>query len=110
MRIELRQFGRDREAAVLHSLFPVLLLVVFGSAFTGDVAPGVSFSQYFLAGMIASGHRATRRSRTWRSRSRMERDVGTLKRLRGTPMPQASYFIGKIGLVLVIVRRAGRRS
>ena len=36
-------------------LLPVLLLVVFGSAFTGDVAPGIKFSQYFLAGMLASG-------------------------------------------------------
>jgi ABC-2 type transport system permease protein len=30
----------------------------------------------------------------------MERDAGTLKRLRGTPMPLASYFIGKSILVL----------
>ena len=31
----------------------------------------------------------------------IERDDGTLKRLRGTPMPQSAYFLGKIGLVLV---------
>ena len=30
----------------------------------------------------------------------LERDDGTLKRLRGTPMPPASYFIGKILAVL----------
>jgi ABC-2 type transport system permease protein len=30
----------------------------------------------------------------------MERDAGTLKRLRGTPMSPASYFIGKSILVL----------
>ena len=30
----------------------------------------------------------------------MERDAGALKRLRGTPMPLASYFIGKSILVL----------
>ena len=30
----------------------------------------------------------------------MERDAGALKRLRGTPMPIASYFIGKSILVL----------
>ena len=30
----------------------------------------------------------------------VERDDGTLKRLRGTPMPPAAYFLGKIGLVL----------
>jgi len=31
----------------------------------------------------------------------MERDDGTLKRLRGTPAPTASYFIGKVILVFV---------
>jgi ABC-2 type transport system permease protein len=30
----------------------------------------------------------------------IERDDGTLKRLRGMPMPPAAYFLGKIGLVL----------
>jgi ABC-2 type transport system permease protein len=31
----------------------------------------------------------------------LEREDGTLKRLQGTPMPKASYFIGKIGTVFV---------
>jgi ABC-2 type transport system permease protein len=31
----------------------------------------------------------------------VERDDGSLKRLRGTPMPPAAYFLGKIGQVLV---------
>ena len=31
----------------------------------------------------------------------IERDDGTLKRLRGTPMPPVSYFLGKIGMVLI---------
>ena len=31
----------------------------------------------------------------------VERDFGTLKRLRGTPMPASSYFIGKAILVTV---------
>jgi ABC-2 type transport system permease protein len=29
----------------------------------------------------------------------MERDDGTLKRLRSTPMPPVAYFLGKVGLV-----------
>ena len=53
--IEMLTFVRDREAAFFTMLLPVLLLVVFGSAFQGDVGPGISFTQYFLAGMIASG-------------------------------------------------------
>jgi ABC-2 type transport system permease protein len=31
----------------------------------------------------------------------VERDLGALKRLRGTPMPAASYFIGKAIVVTV---------
>jgi ABC-2 type transport system permease protein len=30
-----------------------------------------------------------------------DRENGTLKRLRGTPMPPIAYFLGKVGLVLV---------
>lgn len=101
VRIELLQFVRDRESAFFTMILPVLLLIVFGSAFSGDIVEGVSFSQYFLAGMLASGIVYT----TFQNLAitiPQERDAGTLKRLQGTPMPKASYFIGKIGLSLVI--------
>jgi ABC-2 type transport system permease protein len=100
VRIELLQFSRDREAAFFTMILPVLLLVVFGSAFSGDVGPGVSFSQYFLAGMLASGIVYT----SFQNLAIVipqERDDGTLKRLQGTPMPHAAYFVGKVGLILV---------
>jgi ABC-2 type transport system permease protein len=101
VQIELLEFSRDREAAFFTMLLPVLLLVVFGSAFTGDVARGVPFSQYFLAGMLASGIVYTSFQNLAISIPQ-ERDDGTLKRLQGTPMPSAAYFLGKVGLVLVI--------
>ena len=102
VRIELLTFSRDRESAFFTLVLPVLLLVVFGSAFSGDdVAPGVSFSQYFLAGMIASGVVYTAFQNLAITISQ-ERDDGTLKRLQGTPMPKAAYFVGKVGLVLVL--------
>jgi ABC-2 type transport system permease protein len=101
VRIELLTFTRDREAAFFTLVLPVLLLVVFGSAFTGNVAPGVSFSQYFLAGMIASGVVYTAFQNLAITISQ-ERDDGTLKRLQGTPMPKAAYFVGKVGQVLVL--------
>jgi ABC-2 type transport system permease protein len=101
VRIELLQFARDREAAFFTMLLPVLLLIVFGSAFTGEVAPGITFSQYFLAGMLASGAVYTSFQNLAISIPQ-ERDDGTLKRLQGTPMPKSSYFIGKVVLVLII--------
>jgi len=99
--IELLTFTRDREAAFFTLILPVLLLVVFGSAFNDDVAPGIPFSQYFLAGMIASGVVYTA-FQNLAIVIPQERDDGTLKRLQGTPMPKAAYFVGKVGVVLVV--------
>jgi len=101
VRIEMLTFTRDREAAFFTLVLPVLLLVVFGSAFSDNVAPGVPFSQYFLAGMIASGVVYTAFQNLAITISQ-ERDDGTLKRLQGTPMPKAAYFVGKVGQVLVL--------
>ena len=74
-------------------------MVIFGSVFKDTIAPGVKFSQYFVAGMIASGM-VNSGFQQLAIMIPMERDAGALKRLRGTPMPIASYFIGKSILVL----------
>lgn len=98
--LELRQFTRIRDQMIFTFAFPVILLFIFGSVFNDDIAPGVSFTQYFAAGMIASGVMLS----SFQSLAitiAVERDEGTLKRLYGTPMPPASYFLGKVGLVLV---------
>lgn len=100
--LELRQFFRDRESALFNFLLPMILLVIFGSVFSGqDIGfPGVTFPQYFLAGMIASGVLYTS-FQNLAIAIPMEREDGTLKRLQGLPMPKAAYFIGKAGTVLV---------
>ncbi len=97
--IEIRQFMRQRESVVFTLLFPVMLMAIFGSVFKDTIAPGVTFSQYFVAGMIASGL-INSGFQQLAIIIPMERDFGSLKRLRGTPMPVASYFIGKTILVL----------
>lgn len=100
--IELKQFFRDRESAVFNFLLPMILLVIFGSVFGGQdlSGSGITFSQYFVAGMIASGILYTSFQNLAISIP-MEREDGTLKRLQGTPMPRAAFFIGKIGMVFV---------
>ena len=98
--LEIKQFNRQRESVVFTILFPVILLFIFGSVFNDSIAPGVTFSQYFVAGMIASGHVKTGFQQL-AIMIPVERDFGTLKRLRGTPMPASSYFIGKAILVTV---------
>jgi len=98
--IELKQFFRQRDSMVFTFAFPVILLFIFGSVFSDELAPGVSFTQYFAAGMVASGIVLS----SFQSLAigiAVERDDGTLKRLHGTPMPPAAFFLGKIGMVLV---------
>ena len=98
--LEIRQFMRQRESVVFTLAFPIILLAIFGSVFKTTLAEGVTFSQYFVAGMIASGLVNTGFQQL-AIIIPMEREFGSLKRLRGTPMPVASYFIGKSILVFV---------
>jgi len=92
--LEIKQFNRQREAVVFTIFFPLILLFIFGSIFNDEIAPSVTFSQYFVAGMIASGL-VNSGFQNLAITIPMERDNGTLKRLRGTPMPLGAYFVGK---------------
>ena len=98
--LEVKQFMCQRESVVFTLFFPVILLFIFGTVFKDTIAPGVTFSQYFVAGMIASGLVNTGFQQL-AIMIPLERDFGTLKRLRGTPMPASSYFLGKAILVTV---------
>ena len=98
--IELKQFFRQRDSMVFIFAFPVILLFIFGSVFSDEIAPDVTFSQYFVAGMLASGLMATG-FQSLAIQIPIERDDGTLKRLDGTPLPRSAYFVGKVALVAV---------
>ena len=100
--IELKQFFRDRESAIFNFALPMILLLIFGSVFAEQSIgfADVSFSQYVLAGMIASGILYTS-FQNLAIAIPMEREDGTLKRLQGVPMPKSAYFLGKIGMVIV---------
>ena len=98
--MEIIQFSRQKEAVVFTIFFPVILLAIFGSVFKDTIAPGVTFSQYFVAGMIASGL-VNSGFQNIAINIPIERDMGAIKRLRGTPLPITSYFIGKAISVLV---------
>ena len=100
--LELKQFMRQRESVVFTLFFPLILLFIFGSVFKDTIAPGVTFSQYFVAGMIASGLVNTGFQQLAITIP-MERDDGTLKRLRETPISVTSYFIGKALLVTILM-------
>ena len=101
-KVELLTFMREREAVVFTFLFPILLLVIFGSVFGGqELEGGVSFAQYFVAGMIAAGLFGSSFQNLGIAIP-IERDSGALKRLAGTPMPRSAYFAGKVAVVAVV--------
>lgn len=99
--LETRQFFRNRGQMFFTFSMPVVMLLLLGAIFgVKDQASGVTSQQIFTAGMIGVGIMGS----SLQSLSLQiagERRNGTLKRLRGTPLPKASYFIGKIVMVLV---------
>ncbi|KRF28276.1 ABC transporter permease [Phycicoccus sp. Soil802] len=102
--LELKMYFREKEAVFFSFVFPILMLsmfsVIFGDSFgDGDAeAAGVNAARFFLPGMVAAGVMLTSFQSMALSVA-IERDDGTLKRLRSTPMPPVAYFLGKVGLV-----------
>jgi ABC-2 type transport system permease protein len=108
-RLELIAFFREKDALVFIFFFPIILLGIFSVVFGGEDidpdgggpgGPAIDFGHYFLPGMVAAGLMLSS-FQTLAISIAMEREDRTLKRLRGTPMPAVSYFLGKIGMVLV---------
>jgi ABC-2 type transport system permease protein len=99
--VELKEFFRQRESVVFTLAFPVILLVVFGAVLNYDLGGGVTFTQYFMAGIIAAGILGASLQNMAISIA-TERSDGTLKSLVGTPMPKSAYFVGKIVQVLAV--------
>jgi ABC-2 type transport system permease protein len=101
-RLELKMYFREKEAVFFSFVFPILMLAmfatIFGASFTDS--PDVNAARFFLPGMVAAGVMLTSFQSMALSVS-AEREDGTLKRLRATPMPPLSYFLGKVGLVAV---------
>ncbi|WP_371784220.1 ABC transporter permease [Streptosporangium subroseum] len=99
--VELRQFFRERTAVIFTFALPVVLLILLGAIFDKQMAAtGIPSSQLLAAGMIAAGIGSTCFVNLATSIT-SDREDGTLKRLRGVPMPPIAYFVGKIILVLV---------
>ncbi|MGO2749488.1 MAG: ABC transporter permease [Pseudoclavibacter sp.] len=103
---ELRGYFRQTDQVFFVFLFPLVMFALFASIFSGETVvddprfADVTMSQYYLTGMLAmaillSGMQflgidiAT------------EKHEGGLARLGATPLSPVSFFIGKIGLVLI---------
>jgi ABC-2 type transport system permease protein len=99
---EIKLFFRQRESVVFTFALPVILLVLFGQIFHGQIGhTGVNFRQYFVAGIIASGLMSTTFVNLGVSIA-ADREDGTIARLSGTPLTQTAYFAGKAILAFVV--------
>ncbi len=103
---EIRAYFRQGDTVFFTFLFPLLMLTIFSVAFseaefgrTPDGEP-VTAAQYYLPAMLAAGVLLSG-LQNMSIDIAMEKSDGTLKRLAGTPLSVVSYFIGKIGQVLV---------
>ena len=103
-RLELTMYFREKESVFFSFLFPVMMLtlfsVIFGRQFDTPTmrALDLTAGRFFLPGMVSAGVMLTS-FQTMAISVASERDDGTLKRLRSTPMPPVAYFLGKVGLV-----------
>ena len=108
IRYEFLTFFRQGDAVLFTFLFPLILLTIFSVAFSssnffGKDAAGhaVTAATYYLPGMLAAGVLLSGLQNLAVDIAG-EKSDGTLKRLAGTPLSVASYFIGKIGRALVV--------
>ncbi|PZQ89539.1 MAG: ABC transporter [Leifsonia xyli] len=105
-RYEVRSYFRQGDTVFFTFLFPLLMLTIFSVAFSsmsfGNAADGtaVSAAQYYLPAMLAAGVLLSG-LQNMATDIAVEKSDGTLKRLAGAPLSPVSYFIGKIGQVLV---------
>jgi len=99
--VELKSFFRERQSVVFNFAMPAVMLVLLGTIFAAErTGPGVTIGDLYVAGLIGGGVMATSYQNLGVSIA-FERERFTLKRLRGTPMPAAAYFAGKIIQVIV---------
>lgn len=99
--VELRLFFRERGSVLGTFGLPVVLLVMLGSIFDEELEIGaVSGGMIYTASMIALSVGSASFIGIGVGVA-IDRDDGTLARLRRVPAPAAAYVIGKVILVLV---------
>lgn len=100
--LEIKQFYRHRPQLAFVFAMPIVMLVLLSSVFAGaGTEDGATIQQLFLSGMLGLGVLSSS-FQTLAMQIGGERRYGGLKRLRSTPMPKSSYFIGKVIMVLAV--------
>lgn len=90
LRFEQLSFWRTREAAFFIFAFPILLLLLLGSVYDGDIE-GHPASNWLLVGMLGYGT-ANAAFGGLAITLVLRREYAQLKRIRGTPLPAWVYL------------------
>jgi ABC-2 type transport system permease protein len=91
-RFERKLFWRNPSAAFFNFVLPLLLLLLIATAFGSDgteldtLIPGIAGMSVLATTFTALAHAVV-----------FQREQGILKRVRGTPIPAASFLAGMIG-------------
>lgn len=101
VRLEVRMYFRAGDQVFFTFLFPTLLYALFSTVFSDqDLPDGVSMASYYLPGMVAAGILLSG-TQNLATDIAEEKGDGTLKRLGGAPVSPLTYFVGKLGQVVV---------
>jgi ABC-2 type transport system permease protein len=95
-------FWRNREAAIFTFLLPIIFFLIFGSIYGDDLIEDRYRGAAFLAaGMIGYGVASTAFAGLAITMV-IRRESGILKRVRGTPLPPATYLTAVLASTLVV--------
>jgi ABC-2 type transport system permease protein len=96
-------FWRTPVSAFFTLIFPVLRFVIFALVFGNERidALGISVAQYF-APSIAVFAAASASYTNLAINTAYQRDLGILKRVRGTPLPRWIYVAGKVVVAVLV--------
>jgi ABC-2 type transport system permease protein len=109
-RLERRMFWRNPSAAFFNFMLPLVLLALFGAVFSGNqddldvIVPGIAGMSVVSTTFSALAYNVT-----------AMRELGVLKRMRGTPIPSGAFLLGIAGhaitntaLQMVLITVAGK--
>jgi ABC-2 type transport system permease protein len=108
VRFENRSFWRNPAAAFFTFFFPLMFMVIFNVLLGGSrpIGGGLRIADFYTPGIIVFGVVTA----TYTNIAMMittSRDLGILKRMRGTPLPTVAYLGGRIlhaiGIAFVLV-------
>lgn len=102
LRNQQRLYWRSRESAFFTFLLPIVFLVLLGSVYGDEEIDGVKGSSFLLAGMLGYGVVATAFAGLAINLV-VRRESGVLKRVRGTPLPPATYLAATIASTLIAI-------